>query len=430
MTKRRKQALFEFSPFSAQQLKVLTWWTESSPFRNHDAIICDGSIRAGKTIVMSLSFVMWAMTEYDGENFGVAGKTIGSFRRNVFQPLRLMLKSRGYQVVERRNDNMFIVRWKGVENYFYIFGGKDESSQNLIQGITLAGFLGDEVALMPQSFVNQATARCSIEGAKVWLNCNPEGPHHWLKTDWIDQRHEKRALRLHFTMDDNPSLSQRVKDRYERLYTGVFYQRFILGEWVLADGIVYDMFDAQKHVKEIPSTPYDRLVIGIDYGTSNPTSFVLKGVYRDREKEGRAYDVLKEYYYDGRENVQRTDEEHYRALEEFAEGYKIDAIYLDPSAASFGALIRQRGKYSLIAADNEVIQGIRHVASAISDGRLTVSDNCPAVVKEFSSYSWDPRAQARGEDKPVKEHDHALDAIRYVIYTIENTVVTRIRNVW
>ena len=168
-----KQKGFEFKPFSEKQKKVLTWWCESSPVKDKDGIIADGAIRSGKTISMSLSFVLWAMSTFNMQNLGMAGKTIGSFRRNVLFWLKLMLRSRGYTVKDHRSDNMIEISRGDVVNFFYIFGGKDESSQDLIQGITLAGMFFDEVALMPESFVNQATGRCSVDGSKFWLQRRP-----------------------------------------------------------------------------------------------------------------------------------------------------------------------------------------------------------------------------------------------------------------
>lgn len=179
--------IFRFQPFSLKQKKVLTWWMSDSPVKDYDGIIADGAIRSGKTVSMSLAFVFWAMSTFNGQNFAMCGKTIGSFRRNVLFWLKLMLRSRGYQVTDHRSDNLVEISRGEVTNYFYIFGGKDERSQDLIQGITLAGVFFDEVALMPESFVNQATGRCSVEGSKYWFNCNPDGPYHWFKVNWIDK---------------------------------------------------------------------------------------------------------------------------------------------------------------------------------------------------------------------------------------------------
>ena len=237
-----RSAGFKFQPFSHKQQQVLTWWMPSSGVSDYEGIIADGAIRSGKTVSMALSYVMWAMSSFHEEAFGMCGKTIGSFRRNVLRPLQRMLRTRGYKYTYHRGDNYIEIRRGAVINYFYIFGGKDEGSQDLVQGITLAGVLFDEVALMPESFVNQATARCSVEGAKFWFNCNPGSPEHWFKKEWIDKLGEesgKHLIYLHFTMDDNLSLSEETKARYRGMYSGVFYQRFILGEWCLAEGLVY-----------------------------------------------------------------------------------------------------------------------------------------------------------------------------------------------
>ena len=243
MIKAAKTAVFKFKKFSKKQRMIFNWWTDTSPVKDMDGIIADGAIRTGKTLCMSLSFIMWAMSTFNECNFGMCGKTIGSFRRNVLMVLKLTLKARGYNFEDHRTDNLLIVTKGDVTNYFYIFGGKDESSQDLVQGITLAGVFFDEVALMPESFVNQATARCSIDGSKWWFNCNPAGPSHWFKTEWIDKINSKRLLYLHFLMDDNLSLSDKIKARYKSQYSGVFYDRYIRGLWVIAEGIIYDMFN-------------------------------------------------------------------------------------------------------------------------------------------------------------------------------------------
>ncbi|MEC0037814.1 PBSX family phage terminase large subunit [Bacillus cereus] len=323
-----KPAPFKFRPFSKKQLQVLTWWRKDSPVKDHDGIICDGSIRAGKTVSMALSYVMWGTETFNGENLGMAGKTIGSLRRNLITPLKKMLKSRKYKVKDHLSENMLTINKDGHTNHFYIFGGKDESSQELIQGITLAGMFFDEVALMPQSFVNQATGRCSIEGSKYWFNCNPAGPYHWFKLEWIDNKEDKNLLHVHFTMDDNLSLSEKVKQRYYRMYSGVFFQRFILGLWVLAEGIVYDMFNKEKHVVKTVEREYEKYYVSCDYGTQNPMTYGLWGLCK-----GIWYKT-KEYHYDGRKNSrQKTDDEYLDDLKEFIGDISIRGIIVDPSAA-------------------------------------------------------------------------------------------------
>lgn len=402
-----------------KQKKILTWWLEESGVSEKDGIIADGAIRSGKTVSMSLSFVMWAMESFSSQNFAMCGKTISSFRRNVWFWLKIMLFSRGYRILEHRNENMVEIHRAGKVNYFYIFGGKDESSQDLIQGITLAGVFFDEVALMPQSFVDQATGRCSIEGSKFWFNCNPRGPYHWFKLEWIDRAKEKNILYLHFTMDDNLSLSEKIKERYRSMYTGVFFRRFILGLWVLAEGLIYDMFDEEKHKVKTQERSYSKYYVSMDYGTQNPTTFNLWGEY-----QGKWFKV-KEYYYSGRSSgIQKTDEEYANEYERWIGSVKPAAIIVDPSAASFIATMRKRG-YKIIPARNEVLDGIRVVSSLLYQEILLYNDCCKETFKEFSSYSWDPKAAERGEDKPIKESDHCLDGDRYFVYTILRHLVNK-----
>lgn len=411
---RVKAALFKFKPFSKKQLKVLTWWLPESPVSDLDGIIADGSIRSGKTVSMALSFVMWAMFSFEEQNFAMCGKTIGSFRRNVLMVLKLMLKSRGYKLKDHRADNYLEISFKGKVNYFYIFGGKDERSQDLIQGITLAGVLFDEVALMPESFVNQATGRCSVDGSKFWFNCNPDGPYHWFKTNWIDKAKEKGLVYLHFTMDDNLSLSEKIKQRYASMYSGVFFQRYILGLWVVAEGIIYDMFSEVKHVvEEVKESLQPKYYISCDYGTQNATVFLLwqQGI------SGIWY-CTDEYYYSGRdESSQKTDNAYADDLEKFIAGRKIEAIVIDPAAASFIALLRERG-HKIRKARNDVLDGIRFTGMQLNIGKIKFLKKCKNTIQEFSSYIWDAKACERGEDKPIKQHDHAMDAVRYFCYTI------------
>lgn len=416
--------IFKFKPFSKKQRMVLNWWCKDSPVKDSDGIIADGAIRSGKTVSMSLSFIMWAMSSFNGENFAMCGKTIGSFRRNVLSGLKMMLRSRGYTVADHRADNLVIITKGDVTNYFYIFGGKDERSQDLIQGITLAGVFFDEVALMPESFVNQATGRCSVDGSKYWFNCNPDGPYHWFKTGWIDKRKEKHLLYLHFTMDDNLSLSEKIKERYRSMYTGVFFKRYILGLWAMAEGIIYDMFNPDVHVTDqdqelYPSGRY----ISIDYGTQNATVFLLW----EKSLLGR-WCCTKEYYYSGRDKgKQKTDAEYADDLKEFVGKKKIKAVIVDPSAASFIAELRKRG-FVVIKAKNSVEDGIRLVGTLLNQKRILFYKCCVNTIKEFASYIWDDKAAEHGEDKPVKQHDHCMDAIRYFCTTVLGAQMARIRN--
>lgn len=412
----KKPAPFKFKPFSKKQLKVLTWWKPSSPVKGYDGIICDGSIRAGKTVSMALSYVMWAMESFEGENFGMCGKTIGSHRRNVITPLKKMLKSRGYRVKDHRSENMLTINKDGVTNFFYIFGGKDESSQDLIQGITAAGMFFDEVALMVQSFVNQATGRLSVTGSKMWFNCNPAGPYHWFKEKWLDQKKEKNLLHLKFSMDDNLSLDEKTKRRYHRMYSGVFYRRYIKGEWAAASGLIFDMFDENKHKVPTIQREYVEYFVSCDYGTQNAMVYGLWG--KCIEKGEEVWYKVKEYRYSGRETEkQKTDQEYYEDFEGFVGDLPIRGTVVDPSAASFIALL-VRNKRKVYKARNNVKEGIGNVGVALNTGIIYFNDCCNETFKEFASYIWDEKSVERGEEKPLKENDHHMDETRYFVNTI------------
>ena len=414
-----KKATFKFQKFSQHQRMLLNWWTDSSPVKDKQGIIADGAIRSGKTLSMSLSFCLWAMTRFNGQNFAMCGKTVGSFRRNVLGTLKLMLKSRGYIVEDHRADNMLVIRRGKVENYFYIFGGRDERSQDLIQGITLAGLLLDEVALMPESFVNQATGRCSVEGSKMWFNCNPAGPLHWFKTEWIDKRERKGLLYLHFTMDDNLSLSEEIKARYRSMYAGVFYLRYIKGLWAVAEGLIYTMFAEaclyDKLAPHIPNTA--QKMISVDYGTTNPCVFL------ETWDDGETVWIEREYRWDSRSeeaqrsgHPQKTDKEYADDMAQFMGSRPEDQciVIVDPSAASFIQELRSRG-WVVKPADNEVLDGIRKVSTMLASGRLRINRRCTGLCAEMQAYVWDDKAQERGEEKPVKQKDHGPDALRYRI---------------
>ena len=297
--------------FSPKQRRVLTWWMPGGPDAGKDAIVCDGAVRSGKTMAMGLSFLLWAMLCFQNQRFGLCGKTIASLRRNVLSELLPRLTELGMTWQEKKSENLLTVRFQGRENQFYLFGGRDESSAALIQGITFAGVLLDEAALMPRSFVDQACARCSVAGSRLWFNCNPAGPNHWFYKTWIVEAEKRNCLRLHFTMEDNPSLTPAIRERYQRMYTGVFFQRYILGQWVQAEGRVYDFF-TQEMVGTAPEH-CDKWYISCDYGTVNPMSMGLWG------RSGGVWYRVKEFYFDSRVQMrQMTDGEYARELEKLA----------------------------------------------------------------------------------------------------------------
>lgn len=424
-TKSKLNVKFTFKPFSKKQLQVLFWW-QSPQYKDKFAIIADGSVRAGKTVIMSFSYVRWAMMNFDGVNFGMAGKTIGSLRRNVIRDLKRMLISEHYHVKDNQSENMLTVSKNGKTNYFFLFGGTNEASQDLVQGITLGGFFFDEVALMPESFVAQATSRLSVEGSKAWFNCNPDSPYHWFKLQWIDQLAKKNAIRIHFLMKDNPSLSEETLRRYDSTYSGVFYLRYILGQWAMADGLVYDNFDREKMVVDIPKEPvWEKQWISIDYGTQNATVFKLWSLFK-----GTWYNNA-EYYYSGRETGrQKTDEQYIDDLEDFFFEHDLSRknvkLIVDPSAASFKKALRNRG-FGVVNANNNVLDGVRFMMTQMNLGKMKWTEASQHTLKEFGSYMWDKKAADRGEDAVVKEHDHCLDADRY--FAMKVLYVKKQRNI-
>lgn len=394
-----------------KQLQILQF-----RFSDYSYLICDGAVRSGKTSLMTVGFIDDAMARFNGRRFGICGKTVDSATKNIVQPyMAMQYAQRSYRIKWSRTDKTMTVSKGGITNVFEVFGGKDESSYALIQGRTLAGCLIDEVVLQPRSFVDQAMIRCSVTGAKVWFSCNPAAPSHWFYTDWIlkADKGEINAKHIHFVLRDNPGLSDETIQRYEKSFSGVFYQRYVLGEWVAAEGLVYPFFSAGQdtYLFHGDASHIDgQFYVSIDYGTHNPCSMGLWVIH-----DGKALRI-KESYFDSRaERVQRTDEEHYAELERLTKGYYIQAVVVDPSAASFIETIRRHGKYLVIPADNDVLNGIRCVASLMQAGLVTIHESCTASRREFGLYSWDDKAK---EDRVVKENDHAMDDIRYFCYTI------------
>ena len=416
------KAVFRFRPFSKKQRKVLNWWCRSSPVRDYNGIIADGAIRSGKSVAMSLSFVVWAMSEFEACNFAMCGKTIGSFRRNVLFWLKLMLRSRGYSVSEQRTENLVIVRRGSVENYFYVFGGKDERSQDLIQGITLAGVFFDEVALMPESFVNQATGRCSVDGSKFWFNCNPGSPAHWFKTGWIDKRADKRLLYLHFTMDDNLSLTEAVKERYRGMYTGVFFKRYILGEWKSADGVIYRQFADDPERFILDEVPADIIIgtMGLDFGGNGSAhAGCLVGLTRGY----RSIVILDEYYRkevidpgtltdDVCGFVQRSQAQ-VRATSiwcDSAETTLIKGIRTEVFARRIPVEVRNARK-------GEIIDRIRLCDMLMSQGRFFVMRRCRHTIAALSEAVWDSKSPTK--DRRLDDGSTNIDSLDALEYALE-----------
>ena len=388
---------------SPKQAKILSF-----PYSKYDALICDGAVRSGKTSIMMWAFVRWSMENFSGQRFGVCGRTVDSCTKNIIVPFTAMsLAKESYIIRWRRGDKVMEVRRGAVTNYFEVFGGKDESSYTLIQGRTLAGVLLDEVVLMPRSFVEQALTRCSVDGAKLWFSCNPGSPQHWFYLEWIKRHKERNALYLHFEMTDNPGLSEKTLERYQNMFTGVFYDRYIRGLWVLAEGLVYD-FGEENIVDDVPES--GEYYISCDYGTLNPFSAGLWCW------DGKTATRIREYYYSGREEHRnKTDEEYYTELEKLVGELPVISVIVDPSAASFIEVIKRHGKFKVRKAVNDVLPGIATTARYLRSGALKIHRSCKDAIREFGLYRWDEKST---EDRPIKENDHAMDDTRYFAMTV------------
>lgn len=403
-----------FTKLSKKQKTVFRWAYKPGAY----ALICDGSVRSGKTASMACAFILWAMATFDRARFGICGNTVQSAERNIIMELLQMADITHYFNVSYIGGSKHIltVKGNGRQNQFHVFGGKDEASYKLVQGITLSGVLFDEVALMPESFVNQAIARTlSVGDARLWFNCNPDNPQHWFYQQWIlkaDSGERNDVLHLHFTMQDNPIMTPQKIQRAASVYpAGAFYDRYVLGLWRVAEGLVYPDFDPAVSVVH-DYKPSERAVfyLSIDYGTLNPTSIGLWAVEDDFAVR------IKESYYDARKaGKQKDDEQHYQEIARLADGYDIQQIVVDPSAASLIACIQHHAVYSVRKANNSVIDGIRYTMTLLKQKRVLIADTCTDTIREFGLYRWDDKKQ---QDTVIKENDHAMDDIRYFCYTI------------
>jgi len=402
---------FHFQPFSRKQQQALYWWHPGSGKDHCRLMLADGAIRSGKTIAMTLSFLRWSQCSFQDQDFILAGVTTGALTRNVLSPMFQMLETLGLPWEHKRSAGVVTVG----SNRYHLFGADKDNAQDKLQGMTAAGAFADEAALFPRSFVDQMIGRCSVAGSRIFLNCNPNGAFHYLKTDFIDRADEIGLYRLHFTMDDNLTLSPEIRESYARSFQGVFYRQYILGEWVSAEGAVYPMWDnAENTYEETDPEMYQgmRRYCAIDYGTTNPCVFL------DVRDDGHTFYIAREYYWDSAAaRRQKTDAEYADDLTAFLGGDQNVQIIIDPSAASFRAELRNRG-FRTTDAVNAVREGISTTATLIGNRQVRAERNrCPALLREIQSYVWDDRARLRGEERPLKERDHAMDALRYLCQT-------------
>lgn len=396
---------FEWKPFSDKQLDFI----ERSTAKVN---IADGPVRSGKTISCLVRWIEYVKAAPKGGDLMLIGKTERTLYRNVISILESMLGPQRCRY--NRGTGEFYMLGKVV----YCVGANDARAEEKIRGSTLSGAYINEISLIPENAFKQAVARCSVEGSKVFGDTNPDSPYHWLHKDWLANEElirEGYVRRWQFLMDDNLALSEETKRVFRAIYTGLFYKRMILGMWVAAEGAIYDMFDDGTHVvKQLPDGRIvNTYVVGIDYGTSNPTCFLLVAEIDD------ALYVIDEYWYDSRAKEsgrQKTDAEYSVDLQRFIAG-KSPIIYPDIEAASFVAQLRKDGVANLRETDKSVLDGIRTVSSMLANNRLFfLEGKCPHTLEEIVGYVWDPAKQKKGEDAPLKQADHAMDALRYAVF--------------
>lgn len=424
---------FQWCELSIKQGQVLSWWHPESPVSNMDGIICDGSVRAGKTVVMSLSFVEWGMATFNNKRFGMCGQTIQSFEHNVLDTLTEVLYCRGYKI--KRVKNVLHISKGNVSNKFEIFGGKDEGSQRLIQGRTLAGIFFDEITLMPESFVNQALARCSVSGSKFWFNCNPSDPNHFFKLEFIDKKIEKKLLRIHFTMDDNLSLDENIRERYRRMYTGVFFKRFILGLWVRAEGIIYINFANDKERYIIDSadpTDYQFCNIGVDFGgNKSGTTYNLTGFTRGLKE----VHTLEDYRITGRQTPKKLIDDFIKFVKICKiKGYKINACYMDSAEQTLiagfeKALNENRIGISVYnAIKGKIINRINFFDMLIATDNYKIMRHCEVTIDALENAMWNGKKGHEDErlDDGTTNVD-TLDALEYSVEELQDNIIANMQ---
>jgi PBSX family phage terminase large subunit len=368
--------------------------------------IWEGAVRSGKSFSCLIAFVDHVMNGPPGD-MAIIGRTQDTIKRNIVSELHKLLGTDPKYYSGKRELLLY-------GRLIHIIGASDERAEGKIRGATLAGALVDEASLIPESFFTMLLSRLSIKGAKLYATTNPDTPFHYLKRDYLD-RSGLDIARFKFNLDDNPSLTEDYKNNLKKEYRGLWYKRYILGEWCLAEGAVYDFFDEAIHTIEVPPGLADYYICGVDYGTNNPTAFSLVGVSQS------LYPNLwmeKEYYYSWKDHQrQKTDSEFAKDLKDFLVNYNVSAVYMDPSALSFKTECYRTLPYSIIEANNEVLDGIRYVSNLLINGTLKIKRNCRKTIEEFQSYRWDEKANRLGIDKPCKQNDHILDSLRYQLLT-------------
>lgn len=399
MKAKRRPNKFKFKPFSKQQQRLIHWWRPGLASSENDFVIADGSIRSGKTIACIIGFLTWSQEMFEGESFILAGKTMGALKKNVVRPMLQILEAWGWSYTYIRSGTD--ARIEIGSNVYYLYGANTEAAQDALQGLTAAGAYLDEAALFPRSFIDQAIGRCSVDGWKVWMNCNPEGPHAYIKEEFIDKATEKRVYRLHFVMDDNLTLSVDRKEAYRRAWStgSVFYKRFILGLWVAADGLIYQQFaDNVKQYLVDPKWLEENEIIyatiGVDFGgTKSAHSFTLTGFTRGYKQVV----VLDEYYCKKRINPKRLQDDFIDFVRRAQSKYKVYETYCDSAEQTLIAGLEMACVQARVGIEiKNAIKGsindrIAFYNSLIAQNRWKIMSHCKHIIEAFENACYDDK---------------------------------------
>lgn len=380
--------------------------------------ISEGSIRSGKTMTSLLKWAMFVPRAPRGGELVMVGRTRDAVWRNNVLPLQDV--GRFGEISQHVIGNYGAPTVKILGRTVHVMGAADTKAEKVLRGMTVSGVHADELTTLPREFFVQLLGRMSVAGAQMFGSTNPDNPSHWLKSDYLDKLDTLPKWRhWHFTLEDNPTLDEEYKDSIRTEYTGLFYRRFILGEWVAAEGAIFDAWDPDQHVIPHDDLPDMQRIfsVGMDYGTTNATTAIAFGLGRD----GDLYAVDEWRYEAANVQVRHSDPQLSAGVRGWLTGLPAppEWVIVDPAAASFKVQLGQDGILNVMNGENDVLYGIRAVASLLSSGRLKVSDRCAGLVKEMPAYVWDPKATEKGEDKPIKVADHSIDALRYAIATTE-----------
>ena len=397
--KQKRPARFKFKPFSKQQQRLMHWWRPGLTSAENDFVIADGYIRSGKTIACIIGFLTWSQEMFSGQSFILAGKTMGALKKNVARPMQQILEAWGWSYTYIRSGTD--ARIEIGSNTYYLYGANTEASQDALQGLTAAGAYADEAALFPQSFIDQMIGRCSVDGWKVWMNCNPEGPHAYIKEEFIDKAKEKKVYRLHFMMDDNLTLSAQRKEAYKRSWSpgSVFYKRFILGLWVAADGLIYQQFadNVKQYLIDENWLKENEIIyatIGVDFGgTKSAHSFTLTGFTRGYKQVV----VLDEYYYKKRINPKQLQDDFIDFVKRAKQKYKVYEAYCDSAEQTLIAGLEMACVQAHVGIEiKNAIKGsindrIAFYNSLIAQNRWKVMKHCKHIISAFENACYDDK---------------------------------------